>query len=125
MDPLFDRHNFVYMNKKIDYPLIKNEMGDIVRGLVAGALTGGVTGNVVAGMVGAACGYIGGGATNRIENIAKDLINPFRRNFSFHTSDFVLMRGYRKNIDGDFATAEFELVDNIHGQNAKLTVMTG
>jgi len=120
MDTLFERHNFVYMNKKIDYPLIKNEVGDIARGFVAGVITGAVTGTAVAGIAGAVGGYIGKGATNRIESIAKDLMNPFRKHIGFHTNDFVLMRGYKKNIDGDFSTAKFELIHEIPGAKREI-----
>ncbi|CAD7772806.1 hypothetical protein AIOGIFDO_01303 [Candidatus Methanoperedenaceae archaeon GB37] len=45
MELLFERHDFVFMNKKIDFPLIKNKVGDIAPRIIAGAAGGLVTGN--------------------------------------------------------------------------------
>jgi len=120
MEPLFERHNFVYMNKKIDFPIIKNNVGNIVPGIVASAIGGLATGNPVAGIAGFAAGYISEDVIRISTSKVKDLINPFRRHLGFHTNDFVLMRGYRKDIKKQLVTMEFEPIAKIPEAKAEI-----
>jgi len=86
------------MNKKIDFPLIKNKAGYIVPPILAGAAGGLVTGNPVTGIVGFVAGYISKDAIRISTSKVKDLINPFRRHLGFHTNDFVPV-GRMRNIE--------------------------
>lgn len=108
MEPLFERHNFVYMNKKIDFPLIKDKVGGIVPGIITSAAGGLVTGDPVAGIAGFVAGDISKDVIRISTSKGKDLINPFRRHLGFHTNDFVLMRGYKKDKNKQLVTMGFE-----------------
>ena len=120
MEPLFERHNFVYMKKKIDFPLIKNKVGDIVPGIIAGAAGDLVTGTPVAGIAGFVAGYISKGAISISTSKVKDLINQFRRLFGFNKNDFVLMIGYRKDINKQLVTMEFEPIVRVPEAKAEI-----
>lgn len=109
------------MKKKIDYPLVKNKVGEIVLGIISAGVAGGlVTGNPVAGIAGFGAGYISKDVIRISTSKTKDLINPFRRHFGFHTNDFILMRGYKKDKNKQLVTMEFEPIARVPEAKAEI-----
>jgi len=108
------------MKKRIDFPLIKNKIGEIVPGIIGGAIGGLIEGNPVAGIAGFGAGYISKDVFRISTSKAKDLMNPFRRYFDFHTNDFVLMRGYKKDINRQLVTMGFAPISKIPEAKAEI-----
>lgn len=128
MEEFLRRHSLVLMDKTINYPVINNKSGKTLAGITpavvgsaAGAFVGahinssypvsGINATVMGAAVGAAVGEaVGKVVTDLSLNINDRLRNPFRKALGFSTNNFILMRGHKKDKDGQLVNMDFELV---------------
>ncbi len=101
------------MKKEILYPLIKDIKGSIVSGIIGGAGSGLATAEPVAGIIGFVLGFMAEKVSRISIDKVHDIQNPFRKYFDFHTDDFVLMRGYKKDKNKQLVTMNFDPIVKI------------